>query len=362
VEELIKYPFNGADFSTRLWKQKDHMLQQLNESITTMLIQGRNPMTLSSDFSKKFGTKEFEAYRLLHTEGSFMMEQGTLVAYKEDGVKKYQILATLDMKTSDICRYADGKTYDVDKAVTGVTYPPLHVFCRSTTVPYYEDSDYSQVTRAARDPVTGKSYEVPADMNYKDWHKKYIESNPKAVLEEKKWKNRYSDKKQFDRYKTVLGKDLDENSLDDFQNLKYTNTEEWNLTKYNYKLQNSVKSHTVESLRNNDKLQVAESKYTGYLFNPSNEKGYPKGKAITSRLGYDDSNYMELDKLIKSNIGKFPAINNGSTDFGEKIEVNMVLKGLTGRQAKVKAGIMIEKDSDIPKLTTLFIDRLKESD
>ncbi|XOQ44289.1 MAG: minor capsid protein [Clostridium sp.] len=128
VEELIRYPWNGADFSTRIWKQKDHMLQVLSENITTMLIQGKNPQTLAKDFAKRFKTKEYEAYRLLHTESSFIIEQGTLAAYKEDGVEKYQILATLDMKTSDICRSEDGKIYDVDKAVVGVNYPPFHPF------------------------------------------------------------------------------------------------------------------------------------------------------------------------------------------------------------------------------------------
>ena len=58
VSGLIAYPFSGADFSTRLWKQKDYMLQILNESVTTMLVQGKNPITLSQDFSKKFATKE----------------------------------------------------------------------------------------------------------------------------------------------------------------------------------------------------------------------------------------------------------------------------------------------------------------
>lgn len=172
VEELIKYPFNGADFSTRLWKQKDHMLQQLNESITTMLIQGKNPMTLSKDFAKKFSTKEFEAYRLLHTEGSFIMGQGTLSAYKEDGITQYQILATLDAKTSEICQEQDNNIYDVDKAVVGVTYWPFHPFCRTTDVPYYSDGDYSEDTRVARSK-DGKSYDVPSDMSYKQWREKY---------------------------------------------------------------------------------------------------------------------------------------------------------------------------------------------
>lgn len=231
VEELIKYPFNGANYSTRIWKQKGHMLQQLTESITTMIIQGKNPNTLSKDFAKKFGTKEYEAYRLLHTEGSFIMEQATLKGYEEDGVIKYRILAALDHKTSDICRSEDGEIYEVRDAVVGVNYPPYHIFCRTTTTPYYEDSDYSDDTRMARDPVTGKPYEVPADMNYEEWHKKYVESNPEAIAVEKKWKNRHSDRNQYERYKEVLGKEYLPKSFDDFQNLKYESSDEYGILK-----------------------------------------------------------------------------------------------------------------------------------
>lgn len=234
IDELIKYPFNGADFSTRIWKQKDHMLAKLNESITTMLIQGRNPQTLASDFAKIFKTKEYEAYRLLHTEGSFILEQGTLAGYKEDGVEKYKILATLDHKTSDVCREEDAKIYDVGNAITGVNYPPYHPHCRTTTVPVYEDDDSSKEKRVARDPVTGKSYEVPADMTYEKWYEKYVKDNPKALLEEKKWKNRYADQKQYEIYQDVLGKDLNVNSLEDFQNLKYNDAEKWNELKSEY--------------------------------------------------------------------------------------------------------------------------------
>jgi SPP1 gp7 family putative phage head morphogenesis protein len=174
VEELIKYPFDGADFSTRLWKQKDHMLYQLNEAITTMLIQGKNPKTLSEEFAKKFGNKEFEAYRLLHTEASFVIEQGTQAAYKEDNVEKYQWLATLDMHTCEECQPLDNKIYLVSEGVVGSTLPPRHPFCRCTTVPYYDDMDLSEETRIARSKDKGKSYEVPASVTYEEWKKKYI--------------------------------------------------------------------------------------------------------------------------------------------------------------------------------------------
>lgn len=173
IEELIKYPFNGANYSSRLWKQKDHMVQQLRESLTTMLIQGKNPNSLSGSFAKKFKTKKYEAYRLLHTEGSFIIEQGTQRAYKEDEVEKYQILATLDHKTSETCRNQDGEIYEVENIIVGVNYPPFHYLCRSTTVPYYEDIDYSKDTRAARDE-DGKSYKVPSSMKYKEWEEKYV--------------------------------------------------------------------------------------------------------------------------------------------------------------------------------------------
>ncbi len=231
VEELITYPFDGADYSARLWKQKDHLLQQLNESITTMLIQGKNPQTLAKEFASKFETKEKEAYRLLHTEGSFIMEQASQAAYKEDGVKRYRWLATLDIDTCDDCRELDGESFDVDKAVVGVNTPPLHAFDRCTTVPVYEDDDLSQETRVARDPVTGKNYKVPADMNYEQWHKKFIESNPDAVLAEKKWKNRHADKKQYENYKQLLGKEYLPKSFDKFQNMKYAAGNEYGILK-----------------------------------------------------------------------------------------------------------------------------------
>ena len=97
-----------------------------------------------------------------------------LLSYLEDGVKKYQILATLDMETCEICGKMDGKIFNVREAEFGINFPPFCDRCRCTTVPYYDDDDTSGDTRAARDPVTGKTYKVPADMNYTEWHKTIV--------------------------------------------------------------------------------------------------------------------------------------------------------------------------------------------
>lgn len=234
VEKLLEYPFNGANFSSRLWKQKDHLQTQLMESLTTMMIQGKHPSTLTKDFAKKMQSKKFDAYRLLHTESSFLMSEAAHAGYREDGVKKYQILATLDNKTCGVCGELDGNVYEVGKEVVGVNMQPFHPLCRCTDTPYYDDMDLSDMPRAARDPETGKTYDVPGDMTYTEWHAQYIEQNPDKVLAEKKLRNKTADEAQFKRYQQVLGEEVPKD-LDSFQKLKYTDGSGWKSLKRNYR-------------------------------------------------------------------------------------------------------------------------------
>ena len=67
----------------------------------------------------------------------------------------------------------DGKIFDMKDYKVGVTAPPLHCFCRSVTVPYYEDNLGSIGERAARG-ADGKTYHVPANMTYKEWEKGFV--------------------------------------------------------------------------------------------------------------------------------------------------------------------------------------------
>ena len=183
IENLLKYPFNGANFSDRLWKQKDHLQGQIMEALTTMMIQGTPPQNLAKDFAKKMQTKKFDAYRLLHTEGSYVMSEATHAGYKEDGVEKYQILITLDSKTCGICGKLDGKIYLVAEAVVGKNMPPFHPFCRCTDVPYYPDTP-SDGKRAARD-AEGNSIKVPENMTYAEWKKKFLgKENPSDIADQ----------------------------------------------------------------------------------------------------------------------------------------------------------------------------------
>lgn len=210
VEQVISYPFNGQNFSQRLWKQKDFLQMKLNECLTHSLIVGTEPSKLAKDFATHFERREYEAYRLLHTETSYVLEQSTLAGYKESGVEYYKILATLDQKTSDICKKQDGKVYAISEAVVGVNYPPFHIFCRTTTVPEYEDVP-AEGFRMARGE-DGKPMKVPADMTYLEWEKKYATVFISDEI-----------KKEFQKYNTMLGNKL--LGIEDFMKIRYNNKE-----------------------------------------------------------------------------------------------------------------------------------------
>lgn len=300
VEKLLEYPFNGAAFSSRLWKQKDHLQTQLTEAVTTMLIQGRHPSTLTREFAKKMQSKKFDAYRLLHTESSFLMSEATHAGYKEDGVEKYEILATLDSKTCEICGELDGNVYEVGKEITGVNMPPFHPLCRCTDVPHYADTPTKGMVRVARDPETGETYEVPADMTYKQWREQYVEKNPDKRLAERKLKNKKADNEQFQRYGKILGKDAPE-TLDSFQTMKYTDSEKWNAKKREFATISKImeKESYSEEYRSKMRSIYYRFKDKGYEFTDHSLNRYLGQKTGRGKRAFTED---ELLKVLDSSV------------------------------------------------------------
>ena len=89
------------------------------------------------------------------------------------GAKGFRIVATLDHRTSDICQGLDGKVIPIDDYETGVTAPPFHPRCRTTTVPDFSRDNGKDVQpgrRAARDPKTGKTYITEPGLRYPKWN------------------------------------------------------------------------------------------------------------------------------------------------------------------------------------------------
>lgn len=166
---------DGENFSDRIWKRKDKLLATLDTDLRQGLITGKRPDEITKVISDKLEVSKSNAKRLVLTESSAVHSQSRKAMYERMGVEKYEVVATLDLRTSNICRDLDGKVFDVKDYERGVTAPPYHVYCRSTTVPYYNDDIQAEIenTRMARDPESGKSLRVE-NLTYKEWYKKYV--------------------------------------------------------------------------------------------------------------------------------------------------------------------------------------------
>lgn len=233
IEEILKNNWSGKNYSERVWNNTEALASKLEETLTTGLMQGKGSRKMAAEIEDLSDYGKMASERLIRTETTYVANAAEMESYKECDIDKYVFVATLDLRTSDICREHDGNIIEVKKGVSGDNLPPLHPYCRSTTIAYMGEEWYKNLKRRARDPETGKTYTVPGNMNYNEWYKKNVVDKygeQKAETFEKMIKNKASDKKQYAKYKDMLGKDSPK-SFTDFQNLKYNNSEEWNLIK-----------------------------------------------------------------------------------------------------------------------------------
>ena len=192
VLQIIHKPWttDGKDFSTRIWEDKANLVNTLHTGLTQSLIRGGNLNDVANDISQfvssKIKNKKYVASRLVTTESAAYASKAQEQAYKDLSVDKYEILATLDLHTSDICQDLDGKIFDRKDYQVGVTAPPFHPNCRTVTVPWFpDDVDTGERTARGKD---GKVGYVPQNMTYKEWYNKYIEQKfeENGIIEKRK--------------------------------------------------------------------------------------------------------------------------------------------------------------------------------
>jgi SPP1 gp7 family putative phage head morphogenesis protein len=80
----------------------------------------------------------------------------------QDITKRYRYVATLDTRTSSICRALDGREFEYGKG----PMPPLHFQCRSTTVPVIDPDILPPSETATRASQAGQ---VPVNESYGQW-------------------------------------------------------------------------------------------------------------------------------------------------------------------------------------------------
>ena len=207
--KAVKTNFAGTNFSSSIWQDKNKLSQSLQSLIPQQFIIGTSTQNIARQLRDKLNVSYRNAIRLARTETNFVANMGMEDTYKRAGVEKYQVLATLDSRTSDICQEMDGYIGELSKAVPGVNYPPFHPNCRTTTIPYFDDEETEQ--RIARNEDNENEFDE--NMSYGEWAKKVLKADldnvPQAEPEELRGADAIPDLKP---------KKIDPEEITDYQN------------------------------------------------------------------------------------------------------------------------------------------------
>ena len=187
IDKVINNPWaaDGKNFSERIWGNGTKLVGELNQILTQNIILGESPQKAIDKLSKRMDVSKRAAGRLVMTEQAFFSAASQREAFKELDVEEFEIVATLDSHTSNICRKMDGKHFPMSKWEVGVNAPPFHVYCRSTTVPYFDDEEELGIVgeRTARNE-DGEVYYVPGNMTYKEWEQAFVKGGAKDDMEQ----------------------------------------------------------------------------------------------------------------------------------------------------------------------------------
>ena len=181
IDKAMSNPWtaDGMNFSERIWgKYRPELVKKLHDGLTLNLIQGKRADKLITEITKQFDVKRHQAENLVQTEKAYFQSLAQMDSFKAMNVKEYEIVATLDTKTSEICREMDGKHFKLDDYAPGATAPPFHNRCRTATAPFFDDEFEEDVQRASKDK-NGRYKTVSASMKYDEWYKEFVKSKKK---------------------------------------------------------------------------------------------------------------------------------------------------------------------------------------
>lgn len=235
-------------------------------------------------------------------------------------------------------------------------YQNFHPRCRHVLTQYIEEL-HTPEENARMQEFSGRSFEVGGS----GWTKQQTTAANKSLANYRKGQERkrklYTDRKQYERYRVVLGGDAPK-TFSGFRRMKAANSERWRLTELDYRRRNRLIDNPELALPNAEKATTADAKFTKYLFGGNNANGLAKGRAFESRLGYNISNWEELQKQLVDRARIYPAKINGQTPQGnDKYVQNIVVYGLKGKPANVK--IIWAHEEEKERLITAFIEEIE---
>lgn len=132
---------NGKDFSQRIWDNSDKLANYLSTDIAQGFARGDSYERLIRQIRQRFiNVSRNDAYRLIYTEGTYVMAEATMQPFLED-FQQYRLSTVGDGKVCEICKQVARSVFNISDRKPGVNFPPLHPWCRCSFTIEVDDWD-----------------------------------------------------------------------------------------------------------------------------------------------------------------------------------------------------------------------------
>lgn len=174
ITKVLSRPWTADNqtFRDRCWANKQSLVNAVNTQLTQMIIRGEGPDQAISAIAKQFGVARNKAGRLVMTESAYFASAAQRDCYAALDVERYEIIASFDHETCELCAALDGEVFKMPEYQVGLTAPPFHPWCRCCTCPYFEDMA-GLGERWSRNE-DGTTVKVPANTTFEDWKKQFV--------------------------------------------------------------------------------------------------------------------------------------------------------------------------------------------
>lgn len=315
IDNMLKSRWSGKNYSNRIWDNTNALAESLKDEMLMGVLTNKTEKEMADTIMNKFAVGAYQARRLIQTESAAMTAFADQQAFKDAGIEKEMFIAVHDSRTSQICQQHDRSIVEIAKAKVGVNVPPLHPNCRSHMIPYIEGVTDAMKKRQ-RNPVTNKDEVVDVSENYDQWLKRQQEEYGVDTVNSfmKKTKNVSSDRKQYNQYIDVLGKENVPSSLSKFQDMKYNDVEKFNDLKLHFK-DSKLQKEIAESYN----LTLREGQQGKHILGHNN---YLEGRSYIVNASMKD-----IQECIKKHAGTgtINRYRNGDWDNTESIVDNSIV-------------------------------------
>lgn len=315
IDSMLKSRWSGKNYSNRIWDNTNALAESLKDEMLMGVLTNKTEKEMADTIMNKFAVGTYQARRLIQTESAAMTAFADQQAFKDAGIEKEMFIAVHDSRTSQICQHHDRSIVEIAKAKVGVNVPPLHPNCCSHMIPYIEGVTDAMKKRQ-RNPVTNKDEVVDVSENYDQWLKRQQEEHGVDTVNSfmEKTKNASSDRKQYNKYIDVLGKENMPTSLSKFQDMKYNDVEKFNDLKLHFK-DSKLQKGITESYN----LTLREGQQGKHILGHNN---YLEGRSYIV-----DASMKDIQECIKKHAGNgtINRYRNGDWDNTESIVDNSIV-------------------------------------